>query len=64
VNLWGLLLPALGLALFLEGVPYFVSPAGVRRYLRQVERMSDAALRSIGFVLMVVGLLVAYLFTR
>ena len=64
MNFWGLLLPALGLVLFLEGLPYFVSPAGVRRYLRHVEQMSDGALRSMGLALMVVGLLVAYLFTR
>jgi uncharacterized protein YjeT (DUF2065 family) len=36
----------------------------VRRYLRQVERMSDGSMRTIGLALMAAGLLVAYLFTR
>ena len=30
-----LFLAALGLAMFLEGLPYFISPSGVRRYLEQ-----------------------------
>jgi len=54
-------LSAFGLAVFLEGLPYFISPSAVRRFLGQVSRMSDGALRTMGFALMVVGLLVAYL---
>jgi uncharacterized protein YjeT (DUF2065 family) len=50
--------------MFLEGLPYFVSPAGVRRYLRHVEHMSDGAMRTMGLALMIAGLVVAYLFTR
>ena len=53
-------LAALGLAFFLEGLPYFAAPAAVRAYLRQIQRMSDGALRVIGFALMVLGLGVAY----
>lgn len=60
----GLLLPALGLAIFLEGLPYFVSPPTVRRYLQQMQQMSDGSMRTIGFVLMAVGLAVAYVSTR
>ena len=52
---------AFGLAVFLEGLPYFISPSAVRRFLGQVSRMSDGALRTMGLALMVVGLLVAYL---
>jgi uncharacterized protein YjeT (DUF2065 family) len=64
VKFWGLLLPALGLAMFLEGLPYFVSPRGVKKYVQLLSRMSDAALRAVGLTLMVMGLWVAYLFTR
>ena len=59
-----MLFPALGLAMFLEGMPYFVSPRLVRRYVQMLEQQSDAALRAMGLALMVLGLAVAYLFTR
>ncbi len=55
---------ALGMALFLEGLPYFVSPGGVRRYMRVLLGMSDGALRLVGLTLIVVGLIVAYIATR
>jgi uncharacterized protein YjeT (DUF2065 family) len=61
---WSLFLTALGLAMFIEGLPYLISPAGVRSYLRMLERMGDGALRGIGLALIAGGLLVAYLATR
>jgi uncharacterized protein YjeT (DUF2065 family) len=61
---WSLFLTALGLAMFLEGLPYLISPSGVRSYLRAIERMQDGALRGIGLALMVVGLVIAYFATR
>jgi len=54
----------LGLAMFIEGLPYFISPAAVRRYLKTIEQMSDVALRAAGFAMMVAGLVVIYLATR
>ncbi len=61
---WSLFFTALGLAMLIEGLPYLVSPSGVRNYLRMLERMEDIALRGIGLALIVGGLLVAYLATR
>jgi uncharacterized protein YjeT (DUF2065 family) len=61
---WSLLFLAFGLALFLEGLPYFVSPPGIRRVSEALSRLSDGALRSIGITMMAAGLLVAYLATR
>ena len=55
---------ALGLAMFLEGLPYFVSPIGVRRFVQFVHTTSDGRLRLIGLLLMSAGLAVAYLATR
>jgi len=55
------LFSALGIAVFLEGLPYFVAPNAVRRYMSQIVTMSDAALRTIGLVLMLAGLGLAYL---
>ena len=60
VNSWTLLISALGVAIFLEGLPYFVAPSAMRRYVELVSRMSDGALRTLGFALMFAGLLVAY----
>jgi uncharacterized protein YjeT (DUF2065 family) len=56
-----LLVAAIGLALFLEGLPYFVSPPGVRKALQAVGSMNDGAIRLIGFALMLTGLVVVYL---
>jgi uncharacterized protein YjeT (DUF2065 family) len=61
---WTLFLTALGLAMLLEGLPYLISPSGVRSYLRMLERMDDLVLRGIGLALIVGGLLVAYFATR
>jgi uncharacterized protein YjeT (DUF2065 family) len=52
---------ALGLAMFLEGLPYFISPQAVRRYLGQLQQLGDPTLRLMGFALMAAGLVVAYL---
>ena len=54
----------LGMAVFLEGLPYFVSPLAMRRYMDVVSSMTDGALRMIGLTMMIVGLAVAYLATR
>jgi uncharacterized protein YjeT (DUF2065 family) len=64
VEIGSLLLLALGAALFLEGLPYFVSPAAVRRYIDWISRMSDPVLRTIGLAMITVGLLLAWLATR
>jgi uncharacterized protein YjeT (DUF2065 family) len=53
-------LSGLGVAMFLEGLPYFISPNGVRRYLGQIQRMPNRTLRVMGFLLMGGGLLVAW----
>jgi uncharacterized protein YjeT (DUF2065 family) len=64
MSTWKLILAALGLAIFLEGLPYLISPSGVRSYLRLLERMSDGSMRAIGLALIAAGLVVAYFSTR
>jgi len=64
VEHWTLLFIALGLTLFLEGLPYFISPSGVRRYMTQMMAWSDGSLRAMGLALMLAGLVVAYLAVR
>ena len=55
---------ALGLAMLLEGLPYLISPSGVRRYLAMLQEAGDGALRAMGFALIVLGLVVTYVSTR
>ena len=55
-----LLLPALGLALFLEGLPWFVSPTGVRKTLTLITTFGDTPLRLFGLVMMAAGLFLAW----
>jgi len=55
-----LLLPALGLALFLEGLPWFVSPSGVRRTMQWIQTLEDTPLRVAGLAMMAGGLVLAW----
>jgi uncharacterized protein YjeT (DUF2065 family) len=64
VGTWKLLLFAIGAAMFLEGLPYFISPRGARRVLAQLLTQSDASLRVLGLILMVAGLFVAWVGSR
>jgi uncharacterized protein YjeT (DUF2065 family) len=64
VEVWTLFFAGLGLAMFIEGMPYFVSPRSMRRFLALVQETSDPALRTAGFVMMVTGLVVVFLATR
>ena len=60
VDSWTLLVSALGVAIFLEGLPYFIAPSAMRRYLELLSRLGDGSLRMLGFTLMAAGLLLAY----
>jgi len=57
----GFLLTLLGVVLILEGMPWFLSPEGVRRLLRQVVLLPDRVLRFGGLAAMLTGLLIVYL---
>ncbi len=61
VESWSLLFSALGIAIFLEGLPYFISPSALRRVMEQMMTLGDGALRMTGLALMVAGLLVTYI---
>jgi hypothetical protein len=52
-----LFLLALGLALILEGMPYFLFPRRLRELLAVLEDMPDTALRFFGLTAMCCGLL-------
>ena len=54
---WQLLLMALGLALIIEGLPYFLHPEGALRTLRQLERMEPLLVRLLGLAALLAGVL-------
>lgn len=54
-------LTALGLVLILEGIPYFVAPDRMRRWVVAITELPDAMLRRTGLVLMALGLWVVYM---
>lgn len=59
--MWQDFLAALALMMVLEGIPFFLSPASLRRSLQMVMQLSDNALRTIGLVSMAAGALLLYL---
>ena len=60
VNAIDLLLPALGLALFLEGLPWFISPGGVRKTMLVISNLEETPLRLLGLAMMAGGLSLAW----
>jgi uncharacterized protein YjeT (DUF2065 family) len=58
---WELLLTAGGLALILEGLPYFLSPGGVKKMASRLLEIPSSALRLFGLAGMILGLVLIYL---
>lgn len=52
----------LGLVLFVEGLPYVISPAKMKKWLMTIQEIPDLHLRIMGFILMALGLLITYFF--
>ena len=53
---WSDLLAAVALVFVLEGIAPFVSPATYKRFMRMAGEMDERALRVIGVVSMLIGL--------
>ncbi|MEC7640623.1 MAG: DUF2065 domain-containing protein [Nitrospinota bacterium] len=56
-----LFISAIGLMMVFEGVPFFCFPEKVKEIAQRLREISNATLRSVGFCLIILGLLVAYL---
>ncbi|MBF0525231.1 MAG: DUF2065 domain-containing protein [Deltaproteobacteria bacterium] len=56
-----LFLMVLGLALFIEGLPYFAFPNTLRNWLTKLIALPDKELRFSGLISMIIGLLFIYL---
>jgi len=59
-----LFLLALGLAMILEGIPYFLSPRKAKELAQLLPRLPDAALRFLGLGLMILGLTLLFVSRR
>ncbi|NIA19642.1 MAG: DUF2065 family protein [Xanthomonadaceae bacterium] len=51
---------ALGLAFIIEGVPYFLFPAGIKRVLATMQELPEHILRVFGLTIMLIGLAILY----
>jgi len=51
---------AFGLMMIFEGIPYFCLPTQLKEYAAKLSGMPNKTIRVIGFVIMVLGLGVAY----
>jgi uncharacterized protein len=60
----GYFLTVIGLICFLEGLPYFAFPQQLKAWLQKLILMPTSQLRTLGGVLMAVGLLLVYLGRR
>ena len=54
------ILVALGLVMVVEGIPLFCFPDQLKELARKLPELENATLRSIGLVLMLLGLAVVY----
>lgn len=57
-------LSVLALVFIIEGTPYFLSPAAVKKWFLLVQQMNDAAIRMIGISFMFIGLFLLYIALR
>lgn len=56
-----ILLAAIGVAIFLEGIVPFLSPRTFRQGLAHMMQVGDRGLRAMGFVAIVAGVAILYL---
>ncbi len=57
---WSDLLSALALVLVIEGIMPFANPAGTRKTMALISSMGDRALRTVGVLSMLAGLVLLY----
>lgn len=57
-------LSVLALVFVVEGIPYFISPAGIKKWLAKLGEMSNPMLRGMGFLFILLGLAILYLALR
>jgi len=53
-------LTALGLALILEGMPYFIAPGSIKKTLEMIKEQPEKWLRFFGLLAMLSGVILLY----
>ena len=51
----------IGMVMIIEGLPYFAFPEKMKRWMLQIQEISDDTLRRFGLMLMLGGLVLAYI---
>ena len=59
-----LLFCLLGLVLFVEGLPYVISPAKMKKWMLIIQEIPNSHLRVMGLLAMALGLLITYFFNE
>jgi hypothetical protein len=54
----------IGMVMIIEGVPYFVAPDRMKKWMAQLMQTAPGTLRRFGLIMMVAGLLLVYLGRR
>lgn len=57
-------LSVLALVFIIEGIPYFIAPSGIKKWLEIIREMPDTAIRGIGFLFMMTGLVILFVALR
>jgi len=57
-------LTVLALVFVIEGIPYFLSPTGVKKWLAMLQEMSEQSIRSFGLFSMAAGMVLLYIAQR
>ena len=58
---WTEILTAVALVLVLEGMLPFISPRKYREMVAEISRLADNHIRTVGFVVMIVGVVVLFI---
>lgn len=53
-------LSVLALVLIVEGLPHFISPSGIKKWLIMIQQMPDSQLRITGFLSICTGMAILY----
>ncbi len=56
-----LLLLILGTIMVLEGIPYFLFPAKIKKFYERLKIAENNVLRAAGFMMIVIGLVIVYM---
>ena len=59
-----LLFCLLGVVLFVEGLPYVISPAKMKKWMLIIQEIPNPHLRAMGLLAMALGLLITYFFNE